>query len=82
MCKHTVPIGGTSYRLSSGSNILTSCGKPIHTFSLSFFLSYLYFSNQTIEAVDSYRSTGLHSDTPQSVGLLWTRDQYDAETPT
>jgi hypothetical protein len=24
----------------------------------------------------------LHSDTPHSVGLLWTSDQPDAETPT
>ena len=23
-----------------------------------------------------------HSDTPQSVGLLWTSDQPDSETPT
>jgi len=40
MCMHTMHIGGTSYHLSSGSNILTLCSKP----SNSLF-SHSYFSN-------------------------------------
>jgi hypothetical protein len=27
-------------------------------------------------------TSGSHSDTPQSVGLLWTSDQHDAESST
>ena len=37
---HTMHICRTSYLLSSGSNILTLCGKPIKWFFASFFLSF------------------------------------------
>jgi hypothetical protein len=51
----------------------------------SFFYIFLSMAQQPLVGPGSphYRGfTITHSDTPQSVGLLWTRDQSDAETST
>jgi hypothetical protein len=44
-----------------------------------FFMAQQPLVGQGLLVTEASRS---HSDTPHSVGLLWTRDQSDAETST
>jgi hypothetical protein len=53
---------------------------------LYFSLVQIHFSpeaQQPLVVEDlSFEASRLHPDTPHSAGLLWTRDQPDAETST
>ena len=53
--------------------------------SLKTLMHTLFIAEQPPNRPGSYHCRGFaitHSDTPQSVGLLWTSDQPDAETST
>jgi hypothetical protein len=61
--------------------MVTLCTTKFLSFFLSFFLILKSFY-LIIVSVKSYCCTKSHSDTPHSVGLLWTSDQPDAQTAT
>ena len=67
----TVAAGSSSgVRINKSNIIYIPCSRHIN-----FYSNWLHY-NSVIEASRS------HSDTPHSVGLLWTSDQLDAETST
>jgi hypothetical protein len=55
------------------------------SYNIIYYYYYYYFWHGSPERAMSPRPRGFlitHNDTPQSVGLLWTGDQFVAETST
>jgi len=53
------------------------------SFFRSFVLSFLFLTSvYLIQGIETYCCSWSHSDTPHSVGFLWTSDQLVAETST